>query len=119
MKLNVSAAFHSKYMIIAQDKLTNEIDKIVFKASNIPIISNYDADINYNIDKVIISLKNQMASKVKWTESIKKLEQTNVSEIIVRPSVVVIFPPFIPLYKLPFSNISNSVTLKIKSSAEE
>lgn len=82
IKLNVSAAFHSKYMNQAQSKLIDEINKISFAHSEIPIISNYDAAINSNIDSVINSLKNQMANKVKWTESIKKLEETDISEII-------------------------------------
>ena len=89
LKLNVSAAFHSKYMNEAQNKLINEIDKITFKNSNIPIVSNYDACINTGLDKVIYSLKNQMANKVKWTESIQKLEGTNIDKIIeIGPSKV-------------------------------
>lgn len=82
VKLNVSAAFHSKYMKVAQNKLIDEIDKISFLESNIPIISNYDASINSGIDKVINCLKNQMANKVNWTQSIKTLEKTEISEII-------------------------------------
>ena len=82
IKLNVSAAFHSKYMEVAQNMLKDEIDKISFFPSIIPIISNFDAVINSNTDKIIDSLKNQMANKVRWTESIKKLEETEISEII-------------------------------------
>ena len=89
VKLNVSAAFHSKYMSEAQNKLIGEIDKITFKNSNIPIISNYNANINSDLDEVIYSLKNQMANKVKWTESIKKLEGTDIDRIIeIGPSKV-------------------------------
>jgi len=82
IKLNVSAAFHSKYMEVAQNMLKDEIDKISFFPSIIPIISNFDAVINSTTDKIIDSLKNQMANKVRWTESIKKLEETEISEII-------------------------------------
>ncbi len=82
IKLNVSAAFHSKYMETAQNMLKDEIDKISFFHSIIPIISNFDAVINSNTHKIIDSLKNQMANKVRWTESIKKLEETEISEII-------------------------------------
>jgi len=89
IKLNVSAAFHSKYMKKAQEKLISEIDKIPFNFSSIPIISNYDANINNDIDKVIVSLKYQMANKVKWTESILKLEHTDIKNIIeIGPSKV-------------------------------
>ena len=74
--LNVSAAFHSKFMVEAQEKLSKDIDKLDFKENTIKIISNYDANI-YN-DNLIIkhNLQNQMANRVNWTQSIKKLEQT-------------------------------------------
>jgi len=82
VKLNVSAAFHSNLMNNAQIELVNEIDKINFKISNFPIISNYDSKINLNLDSIIYSLKNQMANRVKWTDSIKRLEETNTTQII-------------------------------------
>jgi len=80
--LNVSAAFHSKYMTEAQEKLTIEIEKIKFSPSTTPIISNYNAMLNYEIKDIVSSLKNQMANKVKWTDSVKKLENCEVSQII-------------------------------------
>ncbi len=82
IKLNVSAAFHSKHMLKAQELLNNEIDEISFNISKIPIISNFNAKINYELKDIIHALKNQMANKVKWTESIKKLEDTDFSKII-------------------------------------
>ncbi len=82
VKLNVSAAFHSNFMKDAQNKLTKEIDKVDFKNNNSPIISNYDSKINSNIDKIIHALKNQMANRVKWTESIRRLEETDITQII-------------------------------------
>ena len=82
LKLNVSAAFHSKYMRIPQKMLMDEIDKVSFSACKIPIISNYNALINHDVNEIIKSLKNQMANKVKWTDSIKKLEETDVSSVI-------------------------------------
>jgi malonyl CoA-acyl carrier protein transacylase len=82
VKLNVSSAFHSKYMLEAQHQLSHEIDKISFSTSNIPIISNYNAKLNINKKDIIYSLKNQMANKVKWTDSIKILEKTKTSKII-------------------------------------
>jgi len=82
VKLNVSAAFHSNFMNDAQSKLINEIDKINFKNVNLPIISNYDSTINSNKDSIKIALKNQMANRVRWTDSIKKLEETETTKII-------------------------------------
>ena len=80
--LNVSAAFHSKYMLKAQDELSNEIEKLQFKDSKIKIISNYDA--NLNNDNLIIkrNLQNQMANRVNWTQSVKNLEKSGEKNII-------------------------------------
>ena len=82
VKLNVSAAFHSNFMNDAQSKLINEIDKINFKNSNLPIISNYDSTINSNKYSIKNALKSQMANRVRWTDSIKKLEETDTRQII-------------------------------------
>ena len=82
IKLNFSAAFHSKLMKEAQEKLNNNIDSIKFTNSNISIISNFNANINNNILDIVKSLKNQMANRVRWSESIKKLESTNENKII-------------------------------------
>ncbi len=80
--LNVSAAFHSKYMLKAQDALSEEIEKLNFLENSIKIISNYDADIHYENYKIKKNLKQQMANKVNWTKSIKKLEEINETNII-------------------------------------
>ena len=66
----------------AQDLLNREINKITFSSTNIPIISNFNASINSDIKKIVYSLGNQMANKVKWTDSIKNLEKTKESVII-------------------------------------
>jgi [acyl-carrier-protein] S-malonyltransferase len=66
----------------AQRELINVIDKINFKNSNLPIISNYDSKINSNTDSIIYALKNQMANRVRWTDSIIKLEETDTKQII-------------------------------------
>ena len=82
IRLPVSAAFHSKYMLEAQNKLNRDIEKVTFFKSKIPIISNYNAIINSNITDAVNALKNQMSNKVRWTDSIKQLEETDVTEII-------------------------------------
>ena len=80
--LNVSAAFHSKFMIKAQEELSNEIEKLSFNENKIKIISNYDANIYGDIVNIKKNLQNQMANKVNWTKSIKKLEQIGEKKII-------------------------------------
>ncbi len=82
VKLNVSAAFHSKFMIEAQNKLNLIIDTLSFCEPDISIISNFNSKISKDKNEIIISLKNQMANKVKWTDSIRNLEKSDISEII-------------------------------------
>ena len=82
VKLNVSAAFHSKFMIEAQKKLSFEIDKINFVEPSCAIVSNFDASINKSINKIIENLKLQMSNRVRWTESIKNIEEKGESQII-------------------------------------
>ena len=80
--LNVSAAFHSKFMIKAQEELSQDIEKIVFKENNIKIITNFDASIHSDSLNIKNNLKNQMANKVNWTQSIKTLEGMGEKKII-------------------------------------
>ena len=82
VKLNVSAAFHSDYMLNAQKELSLEIDKLNFLSNNINIISNFNAKISNESGGIKESLKNQMANKVRWTESIKNLEKDGENKII-------------------------------------
>ena len=82
IKLNVSAAFHSNFMKDAQEKLNYYIDNTNFNESNISIISNFNASINRNIDDIVHCLKNQMANRVRWTESTKTLDNTKEKKII-------------------------------------
>ena len=82
VKLNVSAAFHSKFMITAQNKLNNEIDKIKFVDPICSIVSNYDASINLSASHIIGKLKLQMSNRVRWTESILNIEKSGENHIV-------------------------------------
>ena len=80
--LKVSAAFHSKFMISAQNELSARIENTNFKYTSINLISNYNANISNDSIEIKNALKKQMANKVKWTDSVKKLEQTGENKII-------------------------------------
>ena len=87
--LNVSSAFHSKFMLDAQKKLSEYISELKFFETNVKIISNYDADIYNDTENIRKNLQYQMANKVNWTNSIKKLEQIGETKIIeIGPSKV-------------------------------
>ena len=82
VELNVSAAFHSRFMNHAQEKLSEPINILNFVENKISIISNYDANIYNDIVSIKKNLQLQMANRVKWTESIKKLEEIGEKDIL-------------------------------------
>jgi len=79
--LNVSAGFHSKLMMKAQLELSKEINDLCFNTNEIKIISNYDAKISNDNSSIKNSLQKQMANKVNWTDSVKKLEEVGQFKI--------------------------------------
>ena len=80
--LNVSAAFHSKFMLQAQNELSKEIEKLNFIENKIKIISNYDGKVYNDTLSIKKNLQCQMANRVNWTDSVKKLEELGVDKII-------------------------------------
>ncbi len=89
IKLNVSSAFHSSYMLSAQNELNKDIDNLKLQNNKIKIISNFNATVSNDSNSIKLALKNQMSNRVRWTESIKNLESTNDYKIIeIGPSKV-------------------------------
>ena len=80
--LNVSAAFHSHLMKSAEDEMIQYIDEIKFKNPTIPIISNFTANSSIDLPLIIQNLKNQMSNRVRWVESIQRLESIKENNII-------------------------------------
>ena len=80
--LNVSAAFHSKFMLQAQNDLSKDIDKLNLVENKIKIISNYDAEVHNDNLSIKKNLQYQMANRVNWTKSVKKLEEIGENKII-------------------------------------
>ncbi len=82
VELNVSAAFHSKFMLEAQRQLKGNINNLHFNDNKIFIISNYDAEAYNDSNLIKKNLQMQMANKVNWTRSIKKLEEIGEKNIL-------------------------------------
>ena len=82
INLNVSAAFHSHFMLGAQDELSDEIENLNFVENDVKIISNYDANIYKDSSLIKNNLQKQMANKVNWTQSVVKLEEVGEKKII-------------------------------------
>ncbi|MFF7388047.1 ACP S-malonyltransferase [Streptomyces scabiei] len=70
--LNVSAPFHSRYMAAAAEEFGRLLDATPFAAPKIPVISNVDAR-PYEAGEVAATLRRQIASPVRWTDSIRLL----------------------------------------------
>tara|TARA_B100000989_G_C19508832_1_gene457864 strand:- start:1 stop:906 length:906 start_codon:yes stop_codon:yes gene_type:complete len=82
VELNVSAAFHSKFMLKAQKELSEKIEILEFFENDIKIISNYDAQTYKDTNTIKKNLQYQMANKVNWTKSVRKLEEIGEKNIL-------------------------------------
>ena len=80
--LNVSAAFHSRLMKTAEEKMKNHLSSVNFENSFYTIVSNFSARATTDKNVIFDNLSRQMSSRVKWTESIKLLENLGERNII-------------------------------------
>ncbi|MGE7726580.1 ACP S-malonyltransferase [Bacillus cereus] len=81
--LNVSGAFHSRYMREAAISFAHYLDMFEFQAPTIPVVSNVHARIYENSD-IKINLIDQISSSVNWMDSIRYLlgkGTTHIEEI--------------------------------------
>ena len=72
--LNVSGAFHSRYMKSAAEEYQNFLQKFSFKNLHCPVISNVTAS-EYSDDSIADLLTQQLFSPVKWMDSILKVTE--------------------------------------------
>jgi trans-AT polyketide synthase/acyltransferase/oxidoreductase domain-containing protein len=68
--LNVSGAFHSRYMENARQEFTKELLKADFHKAEIPVIANVTA-LPYDEEKTALILSKQLISSVYWTDIIR------------------------------------------------
>lgn len=79
--LNVSGPFHSSMLFKAANKLEEELKKIEFKDSEIPLITNVTGDY-LEKDYIKDTLKKQVMSSVRWEQSINKMLEDGVETFI-------------------------------------
>jgi malonyl CoA-acyl carrier protein transacylase len=72
--LNVSGAFHSRYMQPIQDEFSQFLDSFTFTAPKIPVIANIHA-LPYQPDKIARNLADQLTQSVRWLDSMHFLLQ--------------------------------------------
>lgn len=82
IKLNVSAAFHSKLMEPAQEIMADALHNVIIKAPSVPIISNVLAYDTTDPDIIGDCLVKQVSGMVRWRETMDFLITKNILEII-------------------------------------
>jgi trans-AT polyketide synthase/acyltransferase/oxidoreductase domain-containing protein len=88
--LNVSAAFHSRFMIEAANKFENYLKKVKFLEPQIPVIANISAREYISSTSVANSLKTQIHNSVLWMDSmyylmslgVEKFEEVGPSSVL-------------------------------------
>ncbi|TNC79264.1 MAG: [acyl-carrier-protein] S-malonyltransferase [Oleiphilus sp.] len=78
--LNVSAAFHSRYMIEAKEKFAQFLSSFQFNAPSITVMSNVTGKKHLSTD-IKQNIVNQMVSSVRWVEIIGRLKAIGFDEI--------------------------------------
>jgi trans-AT polyketide synthase/acyltransferase/oxidoreductase domain-containing protein len=80
LPLNVSAAFHSRYMRPAAEEFARIISDVPFRPLRIPVVSNVLAR-PYQDEEIRENLVLQIYHPVRWTETIQFLLREGVTEV--------------------------------------
>ena len=76
--LNVAGAYHSKLMAEAGQRLGEALNAIPFKETQIPVISNVDAQPHGPVDSIRDKLTRQVTSPVLFEDSIRAMAQQGI-----------------------------------------
>lgn len=79
--LNVSGAFHSRYMAPVRDEFEAFAASLTFNAPTVPVIANVTAK-PHEFTEIPKLLGQQLVKPVRWVESINHLLNTGVTEFI-------------------------------------
>ncbi|WP_431822733.1 ACP S-malonyltransferase [Burkholderia sp. F1] len=79
--LNVSAAFHSRYMKDAQSAFTTFLRSFTFRAPAVPVIANVSAR-PYRDGEVADTLARQISHSVRWVDSVRYLMGAGCTEFV-------------------------------------
>jgi len=79
--LDVSGAFHSRYMKGAQTAFRAYLDRFHFREPSLTVVSNVEAR-PYDAQRIRHLLADQLTSPVRWTDSIQYLQQQGVEMFV-------------------------------------
>ena len=80
--LPVSAPFHSPLMKPAGERLEKALEQISVRDLKIPVVTNVEAEVNHSKDRVIGLLVAQVSSPVRWEESMRKIIEKGVEQVL-------------------------------------
>lgn len=82
LMLPVSAPFHSSLLQPASVRLADYMSKLSFSAPQIPLINNVDVAILSNPEEIKDALVRQVASSVRWVETIEKMAGMGITHVV-------------------------------------
>lgn len=82
VEMEVKAPFHSPYMIEASKKLKDFLSQYQLGDFSIPVISNINARVYQSSNELYEMLPRQMVKPVKWSDTMKYMEETGVDTIL-------------------------------------
>ena len=80
--LNVSGPFHSPMLKKAGEELAKEIEQMTFTELQIPYVTNVTAEYVSDISQTKTLLEDQVASSVRWQESMEKMIAEGVDTFV-------------------------------------
>jgi [acyl-carrier-protein] S-malonyltransferase len=80
--LPVSAPFHSPLMKPAGFRLERELQEISVKDLSVPVVTNVEAEPNRSRERVKELLVAQMSSPVRWEESMRRMIEEGVEQVL-------------------------------------
>jgi len=80
--LPVSAPFHSPLMKPAAERLEKALEEISVNDMKIPVVTNVEAEANTSKDRVKELLVAQVSSPVRWEESMRKMIEKGIEQIL-------------------------------------
>lgn len=82
IRLNVSGAFHSPLMKIAEEKLASSLSVTTFSDATIPLVSNVAAESVVDAKTIVSLLERQLTSPVLWYQSMRYLAENGVTSVV-------------------------------------
>ena len=82
VKLPVGGAFHSPLMKPARIELENAIENTSFRKGISPIYQNVTATATEDLHQIKENLKSQLTSSVLWTQTMQKMIEHGVSQVV-------------------------------------